>query len=125
MKEGAFFLLNHLWQSTLLAGVAWIVCATMLKTNSSRVRFAVWFAASVKFLIPFALFVNLGHWMAVRPLLTPAQSQKVFDLVSAGTRGMAAVPFRGSRAPQAPTGREDVMWILLGAMWAAGAGVIL
>jgi uncharacterized protein (TIGR03435 family) len=56
---------NHLWQSTAFAAVAWAV-AWLLRKNQARVRYAVWLAASVKFLAPFALLISLGG-MLPRP----------------------------------------------------------
>ena len=41
MNTAFFFVLNHLWQSTLVAGAAWLGCHTMLKANSAAARFAV------------------------------------------------------------------------------------
>jgi bla regulator protein BlaR1 len=124
MTQEFFFLLNHLWQSTLVAGVAWLACRTVLKTHRPRVRFGVWLAASLKFLIPFAVLINLGHWLGARPLLTPAQSQQVYDVIAAGTSGLATTPFRVSAAPQAPTGGEDAVFAVFAAVWALGAGVV-
>lgn len=56
-------LLDHLWQSTLFA-VAVGLFTLMLSRNSAKVRYWLWFAASVKFLIPFSLIVAAGAWMA-------------------------------------------------------------
>jgi bla regulator protein BlaR1 len=50
---------NHLWQSTLLAGVAGLLTLA-LGNNRARVRHAVWLAASCKFLIPVSLLIALG-----------------------------------------------------------------
>jgi uncharacterized protein (TIGR03435 family) len=125
MKQELFFLLNHLWQSTLVAAIAWLACRTMLRTNSARVRFRVWLATSLKFLIPFAAFVEIGHWLTVRPVLSPAQSQHVFDLVGGGTTIVAAAPFRVAQPPQAGGLREDVVLAVLAAVWAIGAAVVL
>ena len=125
MIRETFFLLNHLWQSTLVAGVAWLVCRTVLRAHSPRVRFGVWLAASVKFLIPFAAIVDVGHRLGVRPLLTPAQSQQVFDVIRGGSSGLAAAPFHASAAPQAAIGREDALLAALAAVWMLGAGVVL
>ena len=94
-------LANHLWQSTLVAGAAWLACRMLLKAHSPRVRFGVWLAASVKFLVPFAVIVQAGHWLGARPLLTPAQSQQVFDVIAGGSSGLVTAPFRVSPAPQA------------------------
>jgi uncharacterized protein (TIGR03435 family) len=56
---------NHLWQSTAVAAVAWVV-TLLLRRNQARVRYGVWVAASVKFLLPFSLLVGLGG-MLPRP----------------------------------------------------------
>src|ERR1051325_2310448 len=113
MTQGLFFLLNHLWQSTLVAGAAWLACRTLLKTHSPRVRFGVWLAASVKFLIPFAVFIDIGHWLGARPFLPPSRSQQVFDMISGGTRGLATAPFRAAPAPQASAEGQEVVLVLL------------
>ncbi len=52
---------NHLWQSTLFTCVAGLL-ALALRKNRAAVRHRLWLAASVKFLVPFALMANLaGH----------------------------------------------------------------
>ena len=48
---------NHLWQSTLLAGVAGLL-TLVLGNNRARVRHAAWLAASCKFLIPVSCHVR-------------------------------------------------------------------
>ena len=66
-------IVDHLWQSTLFAGVACLV-TLMLRPNPAQSRYWVWFAASAKFLIPFSLLVGLGthipHPVAAPPLRT-------------------------------------------------------
>jgi len=54
---------NHLWQSTLIA-VAAGTLTLVLRKQHARVRYGLWLAASVKFLIPFSLLVNLGSHLA-------------------------------------------------------------
>jgi bla regulator protein blaR1 len=54
---------NHLWQSTLLATVA-AMLTLALRKNQARVRYRLWLAASVKFLIPFSLLISLGGHLA-------------------------------------------------------------
>src|SRR5580704_9322257 len=58
--------INHLWQSTLFAGGVGIL-TLMLRHNSARVRYALWFSASVKFLLPFALLAALGSHIPREP----------------------------------------------------------
>lgn len=125
MTSTLFFLLNHLWQSTLMAGLAWLACRYMLQAHSPDVRFVVWLAASLKFLIPFALFVEAGHLLSVRPLLTLAHSQQVFDLVGGSYGGPAIAPFHGARAPQAPALSPGALWVALAAVWALGAALVV
>src|SRR5229473_7170196 len=63
--------LTHLLQSTLFAGVAGLLTLA-LKKNHARARYCLWLAASVKFLIPFSVLVDLGSrfgWSTGRPLI--------------------------------------------------------
>ncbi len=57
---------NHLWQSTLFAAAVAIACMA-LRRNSPRLRYWLWLAASLKFLIPFSLFVSMGARIQVPP----------------------------------------------------------
>jgi bla regulator protein BlaR1 len=50
---------NHLWQTTTFAAAVWIATLALRK-NQARVRYGLWLAASVKFLVPFALLVAVG-----------------------------------------------------------------
>lgn len=50
---------NHLWQSTLFAVAAGLLTVA-LRQNHARVRYAIWLAASLKFLVPFSVLVALG-----------------------------------------------------------------
>jgi bla regulator protein BlaR1 len=54
---------NHLWQSTLFALAAGLL-TLILRKNHARARYALWLAASIKFLIPFSLLVSLGNLLA-------------------------------------------------------------
>jgi len=56
-------LLDHLWQSTLFA--AGILLLTLLfRRNGARLRFRLWFAASLKFLLPFSALTMLGEYFS-------------------------------------------------------------
>ena len=56
-------LLDHLWQSTIFLG--FIGLATLLfRGNGAHVRHALWLAASIKFLVPFAALTALGSFVA-------------------------------------------------------------
>jgi TonB family protein len=51
---------NHLWQSTLFAGLAF-VAVLLLKGSPARARYAVWLIASAKFILPSAMLVLLAN----------------------------------------------------------------
>src|SRR5262249_22561280 len=125
MTQIIYFLLNHLWQSTLVAALAWLVCRTMLKSNSPAVRFSVWMAVCVKFLVPFAIFVEAGHRLYLRPVLDPAQSQQAFEVVRAAGVKLVAAPFQDAPGPQTGFGWAGSIFPALSALWAAGATVVL
>jgi bla regulator protein BlaR1 len=51
---------DHLWQSTLFALVAGLL-ALAFRKNSACVRYVMWLAASLKFLVPFSLLAAIGR----------------------------------------------------------------
>jgi bla regulator protein BlaR1 len=54
---------NHLWQSTLFACAAALLTVAF-RNNHARTRYALWLAASLKFLLPFSLLSGLGSYLA-------------------------------------------------------------
>jgi bla regulator protein blaR1 len=54
---------NHLWQSTVVALVAGLLTLALRK-HHARARYWLWLAASLKFLVPFSLLVELGRRLA-------------------------------------------------------------
>jgi bla regulator protein blaR1 len=57
---------DHLWQSTLVAVVAGML-TLILRKDHARVRYWMWLSASAKFLIPFAVLVEVGRRLGWRP----------------------------------------------------------
>jgi TonB family protein len=55
---------NHLWQSTLFALMIALICS-LLRNDSARIRYWLWWSASLKFLIPFSLLALLGRQLAI------------------------------------------------------------
>src|SRR4051794_8346887 len=62
-------LANHLWQSTVFAAAVALTTMVM-RRNSARLRYWLWLAASLKFLIPFSVLVSVGGGVA-RPTAAP------------------------------------------------------
>ena len=128
MTPALTFLFNHLWQSTLVGLIAWLACSTMLRSNSAHLRFSVWMVASLKFLVPVTVLVSLGRRLAMpitAPLIiSPSQSQGVFDAISPGAAVISPAPFVSIAPPQAfiPWSRAALVVLLM--VWIAGAVMV-
>ena len=108
-------LLDHIWQSTLFA--AGIAALTMLfRRNGAAVRFWLWFAASLKFLAPFAVLALAGQYLSH---LFPASLPKSF-LAFQPTAAKFSAPVQMLAAGKiSPHQNLDLAPLLLGRM-AAG-----
>ena len=76
-------LANHLWQSTALVFVAWLL-ALALRKNQARTRYWVWLSASLKFLLPFSLLADVGRRigsMIAAPTARPGFSSAMQQIV--------------------------------------------
>jgi beta-lactamase regulating signal transducer with metallopeptidase domain len=94
---------DHLWQSTLFAGVVWLLTLALRK-NYARVRHGLWLAASCKFLVPFSLLIALGGQVQLRKASATVASgiTVVMDQVSqpfTATQVVATIPATPSRLP--------------------------
>jgi bla regulator protein BlaR1 len=58
------FMIDHLWQTTLF-GVLALTAILVLKRAPARVRYILWIAASLKFLIPSAALVWLAYQIGI------------------------------------------------------------
>lgn len=111
-------LANHLWQSTVCIGIIWLLTIA-LKKNRAAVRYWLWFAASVKFLIPFSALVTLGSWLSWRNVAPAVQAQ--WSLIADST----VQPFSAPSAP-AQTASHHAPFSLspiLIAVWLCGVAV--
>ncbi len=114
---------DHVWQSTLFTGgVALLVC--LCRSNRAQVRHWLWFAASAKFLVPFAALVSLGgslEWLPP-PSLVPTSTSAFIALVGepfASPADIAAGPMQ-TAAP------ESSWWPLAAVIvWAFGCAAVL
>src|SRR5580700_5829769 len=99
---------NHLWQSTAFAGVVALACLA-LRRNSPRLRYWLWFAASMKFLIPFSLLVSTGARIQLPPD-TPALHAVTVQQISTYFAPVAVAPAKAT-----------IPWSwALAAIWLAG-----
>lgn len=103
--------LDHLWQSTLFAAGAGLLTLA-LRNNGAHIRFWVWFAASVKFLIPFSALTALGS-----ALLTPIVPQ-----IPAPHLLFAQPAVQPFSAPAAAAGQDWAPLVI--ALWALGFAAV-
>ena len=113
---------NHLWQSTVVVGVAWVLTLA-LKKNHARARYWVWFAAGVKFLLPFSVLMAAGEWlrslMATPVVVRPEMASAIEQV----TQPFAEGQIFGAAAPVETHHADWLPWVLL-AVWACGAMVV-
>src|SRR5580693_4321016 len=93
---------DHLWQSTLFVAAVWLL-QFALRKNRAAVRHRLWLAASIKFLIPFALMTAIGshfHWRTA-PLRPSAEVSIVVDefVQPFATPQLDTPPIAPQRAP--------------------------
>ena len=106
-------LLDHLWQSTLFA-LPLGALTLLLRRHAAAVRFWLWFAASVKFLVPFSVLMAMGAAVAlpVAPMLPDGPTLEVLQ--------DTAAPFTNAPAASVvPDGTTNWIMLLI-ATWAAG-----
>ncbi len=106
---------NHLWQSTAVALVA-VLLTSFMRNNRARLRYWLYLAASLKFLVPFSLLTAMGNqieWRTAAPVALATVSTRMEQISQPFSSGMAAADQHFSWQP-----------ILLAA-WALGAVVIM
>jgi beta-lactamase regulating signal transducer with metallopeptidase domain len=112
-------LANHLWQSTLFA-VAVGLLTLMCQRNRASVRYWLWFAASVKFFIPFTLLMAVADrlaWASRAPqITTPAVSATLAQV----SRPFAVDPAIGFPFVQEAPRSVDWFALALLGVWVAG-----
>lgn len=117
-------ILNHLWQSTLCLGVAGAL-TLLLRENAAAARYRIWLAASVKFLLPFAALVGLGHALApvrvttMQSVVPPAAflAQQVAAPFTAGAQPLQAVTVRWPSAGELAATVWGLGMLLVAGTW--------
>ncbi len=107
-------LANHLWQSTAFLAAIAVACVA-LRDYSPRLRYWLWLAASLKFLVPFSALVAVGASFEV-----PQKSVPVVAPLTAARLAYAFAP-AGTAPAAAPLQAASVEWsVLLLCLWGAG-----
>lgn len=119
-------LANHLWQSTLIV-IAASLLTLSLRKHHARARYWIWFAASMKFLVPFSLLVALGNRFAWQHLgaetTTPTLYLTIEEIGQPFTQTIAS----GATAPASSLLSNGLTSLLpwIAAVWICGFLAVL
>jgi bla regulator protein BlaR1 len=116
---------NHLWQSTMFASTIALLTLA-LRNNRAQVRYWLWLAASLKFLIPFSLLVGLGSHLASARATVAPKTGLYFAMEQVGQPfTQQAVPLIPNVAPS--TALQSLIHLLpaLLVVWLCGFVVVL
>ena len=115
---------DHLWQSTLFA-VLVVFLTLVFRNNRAQVRNALWLAASVKFLVPFATLAAIGShfsWRQAAPLAQHSAPIVIdMDAMSQPFTRLAA----GAPPALISHSMASVLPILPFAIWLCGCAAVL
>ena len=113
-------LLDHFWQSTLFAGGIGLL-SLLFRRNGAAVRFWLWFAASLKFLLPFALLATMVEYLyRLFPLPQSVLSKSILAIQPAAEKFSAPARMLAARHGES----IDLAPALLG-FWLLGIGLIV
>jgi uncharacterized protein (TIGR03435 family) len=116
---------NHLWQSTLLAAAAALV-ALALRRHGAQVRYWVWLAASVKFLVPFGALVAIGGAVSWRSVdVVPYENPVVLLEAISDPFSPGGLPMTAAAGDRAAASLVPWLPVLATAVWALGAAIVL
>jgi bla regulator protein blaR1 len=117
---------NHLWQSTVFAGIAGLLAAAM-RNNHARTRHWLWLTASVKFLIPFSLLAGMGSWLgsltgiSAGSTASRAGGPELSVVIEQIGRPFPALPAHAAASAAATLAHDGrLLPALLLALWACG-----
>jgi bla regulator protein blaR1 len=112
----------HLWQSSLFAGLTALL-ALAFRRQRAGIRYWIWMAASLKFLIPFAVLIEIGThipWPAAAPVARPHLTAPAPDfgpLLAAQRLPAPGNPVR--------SGSAGLSEFIIFAVWILGAVAVL
>lgn len=118
-------LLNHLWQSSLVAAMAALL-AWRLRRHSARLRFWIWMFASLKFLLPFSVLAAAGGWLFrhshAAPAALPPPALAIVARPFAAPAPIFVAPLPGGPIVPAPPNWH--LWLWAG-IWIGGSLIVL
>ena len=111
---------NHVWQSTVFAAAA-ALAALVFRRHSASVRYWLWLAASVKFLIPFAVLAAVGSQISWRTVdVVPYEDPAVLVGVVSEPFSQDLLTVRPDATRRTAGSVIDRVPVALASIWAAG-----
>lgn len=110
-------LANHVWQSTLFAAATGLLVRAF-RNNRAEIRYYLWLAASVKFLVPFSILVTLGSYFGKHSAAAPASPGFSFLIEQVNHPFTRTMPATSAAAGEPLV--STAMPAILGALWAIG-----
>ena len=115
--------IDHLWQSTLIAA-ALAMLTLAFRRAQAQTRYGIWFAASLKFLIPFAALTSLGAQLEWREAL-PSTPPEWTAAIEAVGEPLSSPPVDIVLPRAISVGTSIPLPVVAGAIWAAGFVTLL
>ena len=114
---------NHLWQSTVVLGVVALLTLALRK-NQARIRYWLWLAGSIKFLIPFSLLISAGRLLP-GPRSSIASRAVLYEVIEKGGQPFIHQAASVTSARATLLNLSSVLPVWLPAMWFAGLVIVL
>jgi TonB family protein len=122
-------LANHLWQTTLIASIAWVVMFSS-RSATARARYLIWMIAFVKFLAPSALLImaieSCGFDLSRPSTYTSVeiffQIAQPISLAGSDSEAIRIGESSGIASPVGLAGHSE-LYCLLTIIWALGSAV--
>jgi uncharacterized protein (TIGR03435 family) len=116
-------LINHLWQSTLFVAAVGVLTLAF-RRNHAGVRYWLWFSASVKFLIPFALLIAVGNQLPWAPVAETSEAPTASPFTEI-SRPFLQTAAAGLSPAVSSAGSADWMAATAFGVWALGCAAML
>jgi uncharacterized protein (TIGR03435 family) len=115
--------IDHLWQSTLIAAALAMLTLAFRRAHA-QTRYGIWFAASLKFLIPFAALTSLGAQLEWREAL-PSTPPEWTAAIEAVGEPFTSPPVDIVLPRAISVGANVPLSLIAGAIWSAGFVTLL
>lgn len=115
---------NHLWQSTAFACAVWLMTLT-LRHNSARLRYGLWIAASLKFLLPASLLLGLGAVMAGPRKIAIPQHQFAYSIATIAMHPLQHADSLQRKDRPSTESRRAALYAAIATVWFCGCVCVL